>query len=604
MLRLPGLLWSAAVAAVVVATPAAALAAPAPPVTAPAGGSSAVASTARVIVRVGPGFDGTAFAAAVRTGGGRTISVEKELGLVVVDLPGGAAGPAAAGVRAVPGVRGLSADRRLRPTSLGFGPSAQPGSMTNITRITGAQSLWKSGITGTGVDVALVDSGVAPVAALGDKAKVVVGPDLSFESQDTDLRHLDTFGHGTHMGSIIAGREIAKASGNSYAADGGDFLGMAPDSRLVSVKVADHDGAVDVSQVIAAIDWVVQNKNAGGLNIKVLNLSYGTRSPQSWQNDPLSWAAEMAWHLGIVVVAAGGNDGSNGGGLSNPAYNPWVIAVGATDTKGTDSRTDDSVASYSARQGGQWAGRGLDLVAPGDKIVAAGVPGSSIYEGHPSARVGNGFIRGSGTSQAAAVVSGAVALLLQQRPGLAPDQVKDVLVRGATDLPGEGRGSEGAGELDVAKAAFTQPGATAMQTIAWGNGSGSLDAARNGIYVSMDGVDLRGEQDIMSQPWNSVAMAGSERHGYTWSWDGVFNGAQWTGIGFATDVTSWAGKTWSGKTWSGKTWSGKTWSGKTWSGKTWSGALWTGQGWTAAAWPTATRDTNLSAKLWSSATWG
>ena len=603
MLRLPGLLWGAAVAAVVAGTPVAALATPAAAASPRAGGVPAVAPSSRVIVRLGPGFDAAALATAVRTAGGRIVSLEQGLGLVVVDLPGGANGAAAAGVRAVPGVRGLSPDRKLRPTSLGFSPSSQPGAMTNITRVTGAQSLWRSGITGAGVDVALVDSGVAPVAGLADPAKVVVGPDLSFESQDPDLRYLDTFGHGTHMGSIIAGREIAKSSGTTYASDTTDFLGMAPDARLVSVKVADHDGAVDVSQVIAAIDWVVQNKSTGGHNIRVLNLSYGTRSPQSWQDDPLSWAAEMAWHVGIVVVASAGNDGSSGGGLSNPAYNPFVLAVGAADTKGTDSRSDDSVPSYSARQGGQWANRGVDLVAPGDKIVAAGVPGSNIYATYGSARIGNGFIRGSGTSQAAAVASGAVALLLQQRPGLRPDQVKDVLVRSASDLPNEGRQSEGAGELDLAKASATQPSSMAVQTWGWGDGDGSLDAARNGIYVSMDGVDLRGERDIMSQAWDSAAMADAERIAYTWSWDGVFNGAQWTGIGFATDVTSWAGKIWSGKTWSGKTWSGKTWSGKTWSGKTWSSAVWTGLGWTSAAWPSATRDTNLSAKIWSSASW-
>ena len=274
---------------------------------------------------------------------------------------------------AVVGLAGVTAvvpDQQLRTASLGFDPASQNGSMTNVTRLTGAQSLWKSGSPGAGVDVALVDSGVAPVPALADPAKVVVGPDLSFESQDPDLRYLDTYGHGTHMGGIIAGRERGKASGAGYASDTANFYGMAPDARLVEVKVADHDGAVDVSQVIAAIDWVVQNKSSNGLNIRVLNLSFGTMSPQAAQTDPLSWAAEVAWKAGVVVVASAGNDGATTPGIANPAYNPFVLAVGAADTKGTDTTADDVVPDFSARQGGNWGSRGIDLVAPGVGIVA------------------------------------------------------------------------------------------------------------------------------------------------------------------------------------------------------------------------------------------
>ena len=341
-------------------------------------------------------------------------------------------------------------------------------------------------------------------------------------------------------------------TGSQYAGDTNDFLGMAPDARLVSVKVADHDGAVDVSQVIAGIDWIVQHRNSDGMNIRVLNLSYGTQSPQSWQQDPLSWAAEVAWHSGIVVVASAGNDGW-AAGLSNPAYNPWILAIGSVDAKGTDDRADDVVPSYSARPAGRWGGRGPDLVAPGDKIVAAGVPGSDIYDSFPAARVGNGLLRGSGTSQAAAVVSGAVALLLQQRPSLTPDQVKDVLKRSATKLAGQTSAGQGSGELDLARAVSTSPSIVTVQTLPWGNGGGSLEAARNGLHVSMDGVDLTGERDIMSQAWNSSLLGALAVALEAWGDDGSFNDAIWIGTGFVTDTTSWAGKTWSGKTWSGKT---------------------------------------------------
>ena len=161
----------------------------------------------------------------------------------------------------------------------------------------GADDLWTAGITGRGVDVALVDTGVAPVQDLAGPGKVVNGPDLSFESQSPDLRYLDTNGHGTHMGGVIAGQ------------DDGEFTGIAPDARLVSVKVGAASGATDISQVIAAIDWVVQHRNDDGLNIRVLNLSFGTDGAQDYLLDPLTYAVDVAWRKGIVVVVGAGNRG-------------------------------------------------------------------------------------------------------------------------------------------------------------------------------------------------------------------------------------------------------------------------------------------------------
>src|SRR5512140_789844 len=141
------------------------------------------------------------------------------------------------------------------------------GSMALVTESTGARAYWKAGYTGKGVDVAIIDSGIAPVNGLSTAGKVVLGPDLSIESQDVSTRYLDTNGHGTHLAGIIAGRDDA-ASGD-YANDVTNFLGMAPDTRLLSVKVAASEGQTDVSQVIAAIDWVVQHKNDNGLNVRV-----------------------------------------------------------------------------------------------------------------------------------------------------------------------------------------------------------------------------------------------------------------------------------------------------------------------------------------------
>lgn len=552
----------------------------------------------RIIVRLVSSSSTNAVAAAVDRCGGRVIAVQDSLGTLVADVPT-ANVPA---VRALPGVQDAAVDYELAATSLGFDPSTQPEAMTNVTRVTGATAMWKQGYTGSGVDVALIDTGVAPVSGLTDSAKVVVGPDLSFESQSADLRYLDTYGHGTNMAGIIAGREVATASGAAYAADTTNFYGMAPDSRLVSLKLADRDGVVDVSQMVAAIDWVVQNRAANGLNIRVLNISYGTYSPQSPQADPLSWAAEVAWRSGIVVVASAGNLGATVGGLSSPAYDPWVLAVGAVDTRGTDSTSDDVVPAFSAKQGGNFNTRGIDVVAPGVGVVSLGVPGSYLSDTYPAARFGNGFLRGSGTSQAAAVVSGASALLISQRPALTPNQVKALLIGGATKLPTPSTAAQGNGELNLVTASGLAVPTTTQSPVV-GSGTGGIESGRGGVHAVIDGQSLSNERDIMGNSFVGPTMAAKAASATAWGADGSFNGSVWIGSGFTPDITSWAGKTWGGKTWAGKTWAGKTWAGDSWSGKTWSNSNWTGGGWSAATWTSAVSLQSWSGSAWSTDSW-
>jgi len=247
------------------------------------------------------------------------------------------------------------------------------GSMFWITNnVTGAVRFWQAGYTGDGVDVALIDTGVVPVDGLRYPGKVINGADLSFESQADNLRYFDTYGHGTHLAGIIAGRDDLAS-----VVEKGDtevFLGMAPGARIVSVKVADSMGAADVSQVIAAIDWVVEHRTDNGMNIRVLTLAYGTDGVQSYQVDPLALAVERAWHAGIVVVVAAGNDG-NDAVLRDPAFDPFVIAVGAGDTDGSGGVTD--VTPFSSCGTGE---RFVDVVAPGRSIVSLRNPGSFADE--------------------------------------------------------------------------------------------------------------------------------------------------------------------------------------------------------------------------------
>jgi hypothetical protein len=228
------------------------------------------------------------------------------------------------------------------------------------------------------------------------------------------------------MASIIAG--------NDGVEDG--FVGVAPDAQILAVKVADNTGAVDVSQVIAGIDWVVANKNSAGMNVRVLNLSYRTDSDQYYGIDPLAAAVERAWNAGIVVVVAAGNDGDNTHQLGNPAMDPFVIAVGANDENYTGA------ASAFSNEGDK---RHPDFVAPGSKILGLIAPESRLAQANPAAFLDERFIRGSGTSQATAVASGAVALLLQDRPELTPDQVKALLILSADAIDSHGSTSASAG---------------------------------------------------------------------------------------------------------------------------------------------------------------
>jgi len=480
---------------------------------------------------------------------------------------------------------------QLLARKFGENDSGTESSLRHLLGTVGADAFWASGYAGQGVDVALIDSGVVPVNGLSGSGKLVYGPDLSFESQSPQLRNLDTYGHGTHMAGIIAGRGH-DAPDSLTAIDDRYFTGVAPKARIVSVKVGAYDGAVDVSQVIAAIDWVVQHKNDNGLNIRVLNLSFGTDSSQPYVLDPLSHAVEQAWHSGIIVVVAAGNDG-NFVPLRDPALNPYVIAVGAADTKETLTTSDDDVATFSNCVKG---GRTVDLVAPGVSVVSLRAPGSYADVTYPEARVGTNLFKGTGTSQAAAVVSGAAALMFSKYPKATPDQIKGLLISTATKISkGKLNSCDGGGTLNLAAAAeaylYVPNTYQSIQNWTASTGTGLLEGSRGSSHVENNGVVLTGEQDIFGMPFDTSVWGPMAARGTTWS-GGDWNGTTWSGTTWSG--TTWSGTTWSGTTWSGTTWSdvdwadqswtGTTWSGTTWSGTTWSGTTWSGTTWSGGSW--------------------
>jgi serine protease AprX len=318
----------------------------------------------------------------------------------------------------------------------------------------------------------------------------------------------------------------------------------------------------------------------------VLNLSYGTPGTAPWWCDPLTFAVENAWKHGIVVVVAGGNGSVGSGQLTNPGYDPYILSVGSAAPGSPTSAPGDHLSTFTDKA----SSRNVDVTAPGESVVSLRDPGSNVDITYPAARVGTEFFRGSGTSQAAAVVSGAVALLLQKRPGLTPDQVKALLKSTARPLTVGAGASQGLGVVNVAAAvAAATPGAS--QTWQPANGTGSLNTARGGVDVIHDGNPLIGEFDLF-QPFNPAVWAQTTAAGNAWK-GGVWMGERlagdaWTGSSWAS--RTWASATWAGTVWDGSgpwtddTWSGHYWSGGEWSGHYWSGHYWSSDSWTTAAW--------------------
>jgi serine protease AprX len=496
--------------------------------------------------------------------------------------------------------------------SYGQNQAAQdPGSLYTVAKAIGARGLWgkkdKSGrnLTGQGVSVAVLDSGVAAVAGLGGAGKVTYGPDLSIEANGV-LTQQDSYGHGTFMAGIIAGRGATNPSSDLPTAPANVQLGVAPDAKLLALKLATTDGSTDVSQVIAALDWVTQHPVLpDGTRVRVINLSYGTNSTQAYLADPLAAAAENAWRHGIIVVTSAGNNGALTGALTDPAIDPYVIAVGATDSnERTDGWAHDHtiIASYSDVAS---TGRHVDLVAPGTSLVSVRDPGSFVDVNNPSGLVSGdvsgALFRGSGTSQAAAVVSGSVALLLQAYPTLTPDQVKYALTSSADPVNNASPTAGGAGTLNLTKALDTASHLTgtdataasmraaAVQGFQSSTGQGSIDAARGGsVLVDAAGNDLSGEIDVQGNPWNPAAWWQATSTLSAWS-GGQWLGVTWTGDNWAPasgglSSSRWSSSRWSSSRWSTADWSSSTWSSSTWSSSRWSSSRWSSSRWSALDW--------------------
>jgi serine protease AprX len=301
------------------------------------------------------------------------------------------------------------------------------------------------GVTGQGIVVAVLDSGIAAHKALAGR----VIANVSMIAGDTSD---DVFGHGTHVAGIITG------SGSAAAGVTSEYTGgIAPGAQLVNVKVLGDDGVGMTSDVIAGIDWVIANKAL--YHIRIINLSLGHVVTEPSLTDPLCQAVERAYEAGLIVVAAAGNAGklADGtpvlGGIASPGNSPFALTVGTINTWGTVSRADDTVATYSSRGPTRYdMAVKPDLAAPGNKIISLEATNSYLAAAYPTEHIAgtgnNAYYRMSGTSMSTPMVSGGAALLLQASPGLTPAQVKFLLQSGSTYMTDGGLMAAGAGSAN------------------------------------------------------------------------------------------------------------------------------------------------------------
>lgn len=341
-------------------------------------------------------------------------------------------------------VKGLSLNMRVHRTAA----SVDAGHLaSNYDANSQATNAWADGWSGQGVGVAVIDTGIQgdlpdfqtsttdPTSRV--IANAVVNPDATTGG--------DGYGHGTDVAGIIAGNSWNRPNtppekGNPNLR--GAYIGIAPQANLIAIKAGDEQGNATTLDVINGLQFAVDHQ--ADYNIRVVNLSLSSDTPQSYTVDPLDAAAEAAWFNGIVVVAAAGNLGTAPDAVNYaPANDPYVLTVGAADTGKGPGAGDDTVAAYSSRGVTQDGFAKPDVYAPGSHIVSTLSPGSAFSQMCPGCVIGGSYIQTSGTSMAAPVVSGGVALMLQANPTLTPDQVKGAIVSFARPMGGPGAGPKG-----------------------------------------------------------------------------------------------------------------------------------------------------------------
>ena len=405
-----------------------------------------------------------------------------------------------------------------------------------------APAAWSAGLTGAGVGVAVLDSGVAAHPDLA--GRVIASVDLTGSDWRVSPTPLgDPGGHGTHVAGLIAG-DGARSDG---ARSEGTYTGVAPGADIISVRVIDANGSARLSTVLHGMQWILANRST--YHIRIANMSFGARARTSYQADLLASAAEMLSFAGIVPVVAAGNRGGGSSTITTPGTDPFVLTVGAVDDRGTVTLRDDRIATWSSRGPTVFdAIAKPDVVAPGRRIVGLRVAGSTLDRLYPDRRVTASdadraeYFTLSGTSMAAAIVSGAVALLLERHPGIGVRQVKAQLHATARPVDDASRSAQGAGLIDAAAAIRTR----------------LVDAPLSTYRVS-DAFATDLGRLLYGQPivWRDLRFnGGTDSRGLRW-----------------TDI-SWENITWNDISWENISWESFTWADISWESISWESISW------------------------------
>lgn len=390
------------------------------------------AERVEVIAQVQPRVALADAAARVRALGGSDLQEVRLIHAVATTLPA----VEAARLGTDPSFRAVSINSPVEPRAKAFSARRVD---TSFLHSVDAVKAWrsKSRIDGSGVGVAVVDSGVDGhlddfrVSRRNGLSRVRVAAAVHPDASDPS----DHFGHGTHVAGLIAGNSDARESGDPLR---GRYMGVAPAARIISIKASDDAGRSSVLDVIHGIQFAVDHRERYG--IRVLNLSLSSAEQSSYRDDPLAAAVEAAWLQGIFVVAAAGNEGNAPGATSYaPGNDPFVLTVGAVDDQGTRDIADDVLADWSSRGATLDGIAKPEVLAPGAHIVSVLADDSHFARTCPDCVVDDEYFRVGGTSMAAAVASGAAALILDAHPDWTPDMVKAALVSTARDVPGAGR---------------------------------------------------------------------------------------------------------------------------------------------------------------------
>jgi serine protease AprX len=378
----------------------------------------------QVIIRATP--DGLPAATAALHGRGYAV---KRVHPLINGLEANIPVAALAGLSRLPFVASISLDAVVTAEQTAASTYTAPSTYTlrATLGLPGPTGTGSSTQLGSHIGIAIIDSGVAAVPDFGDRIRGF----YDFTQGGRADTPSDAYGHGTHVAGLIAGNGALSEK---------RYRGVAPKARLFALKVLDHNGAGKTSDVISAISFAIENKTR--LGIDIINLSLGHPIYEPAETDPLVQAVEAAARAGMVVVASAGNHGTAPGsdtpgyaGILSPANAPSAIAVGAVKTFDTTIRSDDRIAAYSSRGPSWYDGFAKpDIVAPGHALVSTAAPASTLFSNNPALRVGDAYLRLSGTSMAAAVVSGTAALVLEAQriafpggPSLTPNAVKAIL---------------------------------------------------------------------------------------------------------------------------------------------------------------------------------